>query len=194
VDVPSDGYPHKTTIDEFSIEPEIDYFAVPVFSDAIYRRIKVRNSSPGPLLAGKASLFVADDYIGQSNLEYVPTGDEFELLMGVENRLSVERELVGRDVDKVRLRDRRQIVYGYELLLKNLMSTEVIVEVQDRYPVSKHEEIKCKLVEATPEPTERSDLNLLTWEIPINENADSKIRFAFQVEYPRSMKVQGLYD
>jgi uncharacterized protein (TIGR02231 family) len=194
VDIPSDGAPHKTTISQFSLHPEIDYLTVPRHTDAVYRRVKATNDSPGPMLGGQVSLFVGDEYIGKTKLKYVPKGDEIELLLGVEERLTVERELSRREVDKVRLRDKRQLLFGYELLLKNLLEREVEDEVQDQFPVARHEEIKVKLVAASPDPDEHSDLNMLTWNIKIAPGNEQKIRFEFQVEHPRSVTVSGLID
>jgi len=194
VDIPSDGFPHKTTIGDFHLAPVIDYFAVPVHTDAIYRRVKATNDGHGPMLAGKAGLFVGDDYIGTSSLDYLAPGDEMELLLGVEDLITVERELVRRDVDKARLRDRRQLVFGYELTLKNLLSKEVEIEVEDHFPVSKHEDIKIKLLDISPEPEDQSELNLLTWQVKIGSGEELKIRFEFQVEHPRSLPISGISD
>lgn len=194
VDIPSDGAPHKTTISQFSLDPAIDYLTIPRHTDAVFRRAKAVNDGPGPMLGGQVSLFVGDEYIGKSQLKYIPKGDEIELLLGVEERLTIERELTRRDVDKVRLRDKRQFVFGYELKMKNLLAREVEVEVQDQYPVARHEEIKVKLVGASPNPDETSDLNKLTWNIRIAPGDEQKINFEFQVEHPRSMKVSGLTD
>jgi len=194
VDIPSDGAPHKTTISQFSLHPEIDYLTVPRHTDAVYRRVTATNDGPGPMLGGQVSLFVGDEYIGKNKLTYVPKGDEIELLLGVEERLTVERELSRREVDKVRLRDKRQLRFGYELQLKNLLDREVEVEVQDQFPVARHEEIKVKLVGASPDLDEHSDLNMLTWNIKIAPGNEQIIKFEFQVEHPRSMTVSGLID
>jgi len=128
-DIPSDGSPHKVTISQFQLKPELDYLTVPKHTDAVYRRVKATNTGSGPLLAGTASLFVEDEFIGSSRMLYISRGEELEFLLGVEERLTVERDLLRRDVDKVRLRDKRQLQYGYEVKLKNLLPTDVTVFV-----------------------------------------------------------------
>ena len=120
-DIPSDGSPHKTTLNQFSLPPNLDYLAIPKHTDAVFRRAKLTNDSPSPLLAGPANLFVGDEFIGKSKIEYTPTNGEVELLLGVEERITIERELVRRDVDKRLLRDNRQMRYGYEIKIKNLL-------------------------------------------------------------------------
>jgi uncharacterized protein (TIGR02231 family) len=194
VSIPSDGSPHKTVLFETRLPAKVDYIAVPKHTDAVFRRMKVTNAGVAPLLAGSAQLFVGERYIGTSRIDYVPAGDEIEMMLGVEERLAIERELVRRDVDKARLRDKRQIQYGYEITLKNLMSEPVNVEVHDQLPVSRHEEINVKLLSCSPEPAERDELNLMEWHLVLDVGDETKVRYQFQVEHPRAIKVTGLID
>jgi uncharacterized protein (TIGR02231 family) len=40
-DIPSDGSPHKTTINRFQLDPELEYLSVPKHTGAVFRRVKV---------------------------------------------------------------------------------------------------------------------------------------------------------
>lgn len=191
-DVPSDGSPHKTTLAQFSLSPTIDYVAAPKHTDAVYRRAKVVNSSPSPLLPGALNLFVADEYIGRNQLEFTAVNDELELLLGVEDRIQVSREMVRRDVDKKLLRDQRQLRYGFEMKLKNLLEMAVSVTVHDHIPVSRHEQVKVKLEKVSPAPSQHSELNLLEWELALSPNVEQTIRYEFLVESPRELQLMGL--
>lgn len=194
IDIPSDGSPHKTTIAQFNLDPQVDYLAIPRHTDAVYRRAKVNHPGPGPLLAGPAALFAEDEFIGRNALEYTAVGDEIELLLGVEERIDVERELILRDVDKRLLRDVRQLRYGYEIRLKNLLSVPAQVTVEDQYPVSRHEQIKVKLEKTSQTPAKQSDLGLLEWRITLASGEKQKIQFEYTVEHPRSLQVTGLIE
>jgi uncharacterized protein (TIGR02231 family) len=192
--IPSDGSPHKTVLFETRLPATVDYIAIPKHTDAVFRRMKANNAGVIPYLAGAVQLFVGDRYIGASHIDYIPAGDDIELMLGVEERLSVKRELVHRDVDKARLRDKRQIQYGYEITIKNLMSESVSVEVHDHMPVSRHEEIKIKLIDCSPEPAELDDLNLMEWHLVLDAGAEARVSYQYQVEHPRSIKLTGLID
>jgi uncharacterized protein (TIGR02231 family) len=193
-DIPSDGSPHKTTLQQFQLDPKLDYLCAPKHTDAVYRRATVTNSSDGPLLAGSASLFVGDEFIGRTNLEYTPAGGEIELLLGVEERVTVERELTKREVDKKMLRDVRRTRYGYELELQNLLNEAVKIEVHDQIPVARNEQIKVKLELTRPAPTEQSDLNLLEWHLTLPAGAKQQIAYEFVVEHPPALRITGLYE
>jgi len=194
IDIPGDGTPHKTTLGRHELEPQLDFLAVPRHTDAVYRRAKLSNATGAPLLPGPANLYVGDEYIGQNRLEYTPTGAEVELVLGVEERVTVKRELVRREVDKRLLRDTRQVAYGYEIKLENLRDAAARVTVQDQYPVSRHEQIKVRLDRVAPEPIEQSDLHILKWQIDLAPAEKRSIRYDYQIEHPRGLHVVGLLE
>lgn len=194
VDVPGDGTPKKLTIGQSDLPPQLDFLSVPRHTDAVYRRATLTNTTGAPMLPGPASLYVNDEYIGRNHLEYTPSGGEVKLTLGVEERITVKRELVRRDVDKRLLRDQRQLVYGYEIKLENLLATPARILVEDQYPVSRHDQIKVRLDQASPEPMERSDLHILKWQIDLAPAEKKVIRFEYQVEHPRGMVINGLVD
>jgi uncharacterized protein (TIGR02231 family) len=194
VDIPGDATPHKTVLGQYDLSPQLDFLAIPRHTDAVYRRAKLNNTTDAPLLAGVVNLYVGDEYIGQNRLDYTATGAEIELFLGVEERITVKRELVRREVDKRLLRDIRQVAYGYEITLENLLKSSARVAVQDQYPVSRHDQIKVRLDVAAPEPEEQSELHILKWQLDLAPAEKKKIRYEYQVEHPRAMRVAGLMD
>ncbi|MFN8374822.1 MAG: DUF4139 domain-containing protein [Anaerolineae bacterium] len=83
--------------------------------------------------------------------------------LGVDNRVRVKRELLKRDVGKNMLGNVRRTVFSYKITLTNLVPTSSKITVFDQLPVSRHENIKVKLLEAAPETSEQSELNILQW-------------------------------
>jgi len=194
VDIPGDGSPHKTMLAQFRLPPTLDYITIPYHTDAVFRRATVTNSSGSPLLPGSAALFVNEEYIGQTRLDYTPAAAELELHLGVEERITVERELTRRDVDKRLLRDNRQMRFGYKINLKNLRSETVTITVHDQIPVARHEQIKVKLEEAIPQPGDQSELNLLEWRLQLDPNQEKAINYTYLVEHPRTLEIMGLRE
>ena len=139
-------------------------------------------------------MFAGDEYIGNNRIDYTAPSAEIELLLGVEERIVVERELVRRDVDKKLLRDQRQIRYGYKIELENLLPFSAEISVEDQIPVSKHEEIKVKLDSANPQPAETSDLNIMKWQLRLDSGTKRTINYEFSIQHPRSIELQGIAE
>ena len=112
VSVPSDGSPHKVTVTTLDLSPRFDYLSVPKLAEAVYRRATLTNQSDFLLLDGPASLFVEGDFVGTLPLKRIAPREEFELTLGVDDRVTVKRELKTRDVDKKIIGDRRRAAHG----------------------------------------------------------------------------------
>lgn len=192
VTVPADGTSRKVSVAHFNLTPELDYVSAPKLVEAAYRHASVTNESPHTLLPGPVNLFVGDEFIGATELELTAPQGEFELYLGIADRLQVARELKKREVDKRLLADRRRLRYGYEITVENLLPTAAKLTLHDQIPVPRHEEIKVKLESAEPKPTEHTDLNLLRWELSLSPGEKRAVRFEFTVEHPRSMSLLGL--
>ncbi|MGH2521822.1 MAG: mucoidy inhibitor MuiA family protein [Anaerolineales bacterium] len=192
-EIPGNNDPRKVTIAAFGLEPDLDYVTAPRREQVCYRRATVKNTSFYSFLPGSAQLFEGDDYLGATRLEFIAPGQEFELALGADERLRVERKLAARDVDKAFLiGDRRRIRYAYTIEVENLRDRPQTVYVRDQIPVSRDEQIKVKLDSADPKPARHTDLNQLEWKLTLDPSARQTIRFDFSVDFPRAMDVIGL--
>jgi uncharacterized protein (TIGR02231 family) len=125
-------------------------------------------------------------------VKLIAPNEEFELNLGVDDRVFVERKLMARDVDKRLIGDRRRVRVGFETELRNLHTSPVNLELHDQLPVSRHEQIKVKLESADPKPDEQSELNELTWKFTLAPNERRFVRFDFSVEHPTAFTVTGM--
>jgi uncharacterized protein (TIGR02231 family) len=192
VTVPPDGEPHKVSVADFILPPELDYVSAPRLVEAAYRRAKVINDSPHTMLPGAANLFAGDEFIGNTRLELTAAGGEILLYLGADDRITVEREMVRREVDKRLIGGKRRVRYGFEIHLENLLPQGVRLEVHDQFPVPRHEEIKVRLEKAAPEPDERAEMNMLMWGLELGAAEKITLRYDFSVEYPGDMTLHGL--
>jgi uncharacterized protein (TIGR02231 family) len=191
-DIPGNNEPRKVTVAAFPLKPELDYVTAPRLQAACYRRATVRNESAYTLLPGAAQLFEGDDYLGATRLAFTAPGQEVELFLGADERLRVERELAGRDVDKSLIGDRRRIHYAYTIEAENLRDAPQSLLVRDQLPVARDEQIKVRLDNCDPKPAEHDEMNRMEWKLTLKASAKTTIRFEFTVEFPRAWDVQGL--
>jgi uncharacterized protein (TIGR02231 family) len=190
--VPSDNSAHKVNIAVISLPPKLDYLSVPKLAEAVHRRATITNRSAYLLLPGQANLFVDGDFIGTLVIERVAPNEEFDLALGVDDRVVVTRELKAREVDKKIIGDRRRLRVAYEIEVRNLRDTAISLDLRDQLPVSRHEQIKVKLETADPKPSELTELNELIWKLSLAANAKQICRFEFTIEHPTALQVTGL--
>jgi len=190
--IPSDGSPHKTMVNNLDLQAALDYVTVPKIAEEAYLRAKITNTTESILLPGPANIFHEDEFVGTTTLETVVPTEEFEVQLGVDDRVKVERKLAQRDTSKALIGNTRRTLYGYKITITNLLTRPAKVTVYDQLPVSRNEQIKSKLLEVAPSPAEQSDLNILKWELNLTPQQKQEIAFTFQIEQPRDVKVIGI--
>jgi uncharacterized protein (TIGR02231 family) len=189
--VPGDGDPHKTLVAQFDANAKLDYLTVPVLAAEAYLRATVTNGQL-LLLPGQARIFHGPQFAGETHLESVAPGEEFEVQLGVDDQIKVERELRRRTTSKAVLGSTRTIDIAYEITVENHRDRKVTVSVHDHLPVSTDGDIKVKPRETSPAPDSTDDLGELTWTLALPPGESAAIRHRFTVEHPAQATIAGL--
>jgi uncharacterized protein (TIGR02231 family) len=190
--VPADGEPYKTMVARFELDAALDHLAVPVLAPEAYARATVTNTSSLLLLPGPARVFHGSRFVGETALETVAAGEEFELQLGVDDQIRVERQLRRRSTSKAMLGGTRTIDVAYEITVENHRQNQARVSVHDHVPVSQDGEIKVRLRETSPNPAGQTDLGELTWDLVLDAGQTAAIRYRFTVEHPAQVTITGL--
>ena len=189
--VPGDGGPHKTLVASFDADAVLDYLTVPVLAPEAYLRATVTNGAL-LLLPGRARIFHGAQFVGETHLDTVAPGEEFEVQLGVDDQIKVERKLRRRSTGKTLLGGTRTIDIGYEITVENHRDRDATVSVHDHIPVSTDGDIKVRARESSPPPAETDDLGELTWNLVLTPRESATIRHRFTVEHPPQVAVTGL--
>jgi uncharacterized protein (TIGR02231 family) len=190
--IPADGSPHKIFLGSQDLPAPLDWIAAPKVEAYVYRRAQVQNISPAILLPGRGSIFYGDTFIGTTVVPETPPKAGFEVYLGVDEQLKVERELTERTVDKGGIIGQvRRMQFGYRIVVHSYRAERVPLTVLDQMPVSRHESVKVKLLRSDP-PIEPGEMGELRWELSLAADEAREIAFAFQVEMPLEGEVVGL--
>jgi uncharacterized protein (TIGR02231 family) len=197
-DVPSDGSPHTLGIGDYDLSCKLEYVAEPVVAEGAHLRAATTNSTGQVLLPGELHVFHAggagDEYVGATQLELTAENAELMLYLGVDDNVTVKRELIERDTDKGILLQSgiRKVTVGYRVTLANRTQAAQRVILKDRLPIPRHERIKVRTLDVRPQPSEKTRLEQLTWDLQLPPGEERKIEWRFVVEAPHDLEVVGL--
>lgn len=197
-DIPSDGQPHVVGLGAGDQPVELEYVTMPAVESGAHLRAQTQNTTGGPLLAGPLYLFYesagAVEYVGETELELTAAGAPLKLYLGLNDNITVKRELVQRDTDRgnVLQGGNRRTTVAYRTTVTNRTGQEQRVIVLDRLPLSRHERIKVKLLEMQPTATEQTPLEQLRWELRLAPGEERRIEWRALIESPADMDVVGL--
>jgi len=191
--VPSDGAPHKVTVAFADLPARLTYESVPRLLPHAFTRAEALNASPLVLLPGEASVFHDGRFVGAVELpEVVAPEQEFTLYLGVDDGIAVERELTRRAVDKTLIGGARRTSLSYRITVRNNHAHGAHVTVRDQTPVSRHEQLKARVLRVEPGPAEQTDLGALRWELNVPPGGTEQLNVDLVVEHPTGQTVTGL--
>lgn len=184
--------PCVVSMTQYNIPSDISYVSLPQHSNAPYLQVSAIHSADGlPLLPGPAHLFRGAGYIGQRSLDYIAPGQSFQLMLGLDPRLQVQRQRVERQVESG---ERCRIRLAYRLTLHNPLSQSVQVRVVEQIPVSRSQEIQVALDHADPatDADPATETGFCRWSLTLPPQSDHHIYYRYTVEHPCDVPVQGL--
>ncbi len=193
----SDGQAKKSSIQSFSLPANLVHQTVPKLSPYAYLRAKVKNTSEGLLLPGSIQVFLQGAYIGNSWMKTVGTDEEFDLFLGVNEKIRVTQKLLSRKESislipglkgKV-----KTIEYNYLTTIENYDGKEASVFLLDHVPMPQHSDIQMEF-NANPGSTRSFDdkPGVFEWAFKIPAGQKQTVKLYFKIKHPEDLRIQGL--
>ncbi len=192
-DIPSGDDPHKIGIAVVPLAAELSFQSTPKVLPAAFVRADVTNGSDYPLLAGPMAVFLDDTFVANGRVKAVMPGEKFNLTLGVDDGIRVERKLINRLTEDLGLIS-KEIRVNYEFLITvtNNKRVPAVILVKDQVPVSRHEKIEVLQVEPTADAVKPDAQGILGWKLDLKPGEKREIRLKFSVTYPTDLAVTGL--
>ncbi len=177
------------------------YEVVPAKAREGFLKVKVGNSTQLPWLAGEAQIFLENEFMGKAQIPFTPRGKEETVALGLESRITSQKELVKKYEDTSGLfGGNRRIVYTYKLTIENQLPSQAAITVVDNIPVSRNEKIKAEVQGLSvpyikdEEYEKSSDYahGLRKWKLEVPAHGKKEITYEVVVSFDKDASVQGL--
>ncbi|EOA4969153.1 mucoidy inhibitor MuiA [Pseudomonas aeruginosa] len=189
----SDGSAQKVTIARLEMPAKLRYLAAPALRETAYLEAETRNDSDYPLLPGTLNTFLGNSFVASGHLRGVMPGESFELALGADEGIGIERKLVKRYTDSSGLiGNRTRVNYEFRIDVRNNHKNAERVQFEDQLPVSRNEQIQVTLLEPKAQEIKREDDGKLKWDWTLQPGEKRSAALKFSVEYPKDLAVSGL--
>ena len=186
--VHSDNKEHIILMKNMSIPATYKYHAVPKLDPAAFLMARITDYGKYNLLAGDASIFFGDTYIGQVKINPNIVSDTLLISLGREERIVVKRVRVTNKSSNKALSGIQKEIFEYETTIRNNKSVPIEIEILDQIPLTRRKEIVVKMLDR-----DGGDYNetfgKLIWNYKVKPNESKKIRLSYSVEYPEGTNV-----
>ncbi|MDJ0365648.1 DUF4139 domain-containing protein [Hymenobacter sp. H14-R3] len=182
------GKRRELTLPAVRLAASPEYLAIPRLSENVFLQAKVAGWE-GLQLPSEANVYHQGAYVGTTELNDRAYNDSLEVALGHDDQLVVGRAKLEDFSGNVPFSDKRRVRLTYELNVRNRHPEAVRLRILDQVPVSEEKEISVKVLETSgAQLDERS--GKLTWVLPLVSGASQRLRFSFQVDYPKDKKVE----
>jgi len=193
VDVPSDNAPHQETVAQLSFAADLSYEATPKVTPAAFLSAAVTNSSDYPILAGPIAVFLDEIFVANSRTKTVMPTEKFNLALGVDEGIAVERKLLNRFTeDQGLITKQKRVTYDFLIKVANHRRDAVKLVLHDQIPVSRQEKIEVAQLEPSADKVKPDAQGLLTWTLELAPGEKQEIPLKFSVTYPTDVPISGL--
>jgi len=194
--IPSEYGGKKVSIETLTLKGDYEYYCVPSLSYFVYLKTVITNNANFPLLSGDARVFLDGNFVHSTVIPMVVPKEEFDLYLGIDDKIKVKRELVGKFTDEAGiLSSKDKLSYSFKITVENFRKNGQKITVLDQYPVSRNDQIKVKMTAVSPE-TSSGELDvskgLLRWIFDLEPDRRREINFAYEIKYPGDYEILGL--
>jgi uncharacterized protein (TIGR02231 family) len=182
----SDGRPVRVLLTSTRMSGTPRLIAAPEVSLNATRTAHLENTADQPILPGTVALFANGAFVGNTEVDFVAAGEDFDLFAGLADEIKITRDL---DRSRSRInRGRRttEIRVAYVVEVENLVDRPARLDLADRIPVSHTKEIKVTDVEISP-PVQPDADGLLLWKLDLVAKSTTRITISYAVEYPTDL-------
>ncbi len=199
VSIPSGSSREKVMISEKQLAGKLNYKAYPRISPYMYFNVLVENHLDIPLLPGNVNIFLDGGFTGNTYLNYIPPGEDFDISLGIAENVKVKRELLKKFRDETLISNipSSKVVtkYEYKITVENFQEIESSCQIFESIPVPEDDRIQVNLEKVTKDPEERdwnSKRGVWMWELLLGPQEKTEIYITYSIIHPRDMQIIGL--
>jgi uncharacterized protein (TIGR02231 family) len=184
--VRSDGNAVRVPIGKAELAAVHKIVAAPEVSLNAARIVNLKNTGNQPLLPGRTALFHDGAFLGQTDIDFVSSGEAFDVLFAIADQIKLEKTLDRRASQLDRGRKSTRMKVAFDIVVENLSAESVSLELTDRVPVSDDDAIEVERIDIEP-AAKPDNKGLVKWAVALNPNEKRAYRIAYTIEYPREI-------
>ena len=188
------GETRRVQVDQTDLDTPLLVRVVPRRELTAYLLAKIElPATATPLLPGQVSLFRDGVYVGTGALPMLAPGENHELGFGADDRVKVKRIVTdNKKGESGILTTSSNEDRSFLIKVQNLHRQPMQMQVIDRVPVSKQQDIKVDVTtRVTPTKKEFEERRgVYVWEFQAAPSEEKQIAFGYRVTWPADKQVQ----
>ena len=166
------------------------YMSVPKLDPHAYLISRIPNWNNLNLLAGNASVYFEDAYVGETFLNTMQFDDTLQVSLGKDQNIFVERIKVKEFNTHKLLSGFQTASLNFNIKILNNKKTAIDITIEDQAPISKNKSIEVKL--SSLDGKYDIETGKLIWKLKLNPSEQKVFSFGYELKYPKNKMISGL--
>lgn len=184
----SDGKPYVVDVTSYTLPATYMHYAVPKQDADAFLMAKVVGWNTLNLVSGKASVYFAGAYLGQSFINTASVDDTLSLSLGRDKRVALSRKKQSELSKRQLLGNNEKETFYFETTVRNNRDKEINVLLEDQLPISSDGQIEVAMLEISGAVLEKNT-GKLSWNIKLAPGESKTVTLGYSIKTPKSMQV-----
>lgn len=186
--IPSDGKAYAVQINKFELDADYTYYAAPKLLESAFLLAQITGWEQYNLLAGSASIFFEGTYVGSSSINPKNANDTLNLSLGRDESIVVSRTKIKDFESRKILGVNKKEEFGYEIQIRNTKNADILILVEDQFPISQNKEIQIEQIEKSGAQI-NATTGKLRWKFELKSLEEKKLEMKYSVKYPKDKQI-----
>lgn len=183
----------RVTILKETLTSEPSYITVPKLNKYAFLEATINNTLEYPILAGGASVFINDSFVGYAAISEKLPGEELTMPLGIDESIKVERKLLKKEKAKKGITNSKErILYTFNIEVENLKSQAMEIKILDQLPISRNKDIVVKLKNIDNKFDKIDENGIMEWTKKLDKKGKFSVTYSFYIEYPKGTNISGI--
>lgn len=190
--IAADGKMHKVLINQKEVPMIMEFAAVPKVCTDAFLMAKVTGWEDMNIIPGNARLYFDGGYVGEMYLDASTTADTLNINLGRDKTIAITRKKIKENYKEKLFADDKIETRTIEIVVRNTKNIPVEILLEDQIPITTGtNDIRVDLLESDGAVLDEST-GKLTWKVKLKVKDSQKIKFTYQIRYPKGKTIAGL--
>ena len=186
VDIPSDGVARRIPLLGLELPVRFEHRVPSAVQPGAWLYALLQQDGQAPLLSGEARVFQSGDLLGNTTLPMSARGATFEVPLGKDEQVRVERKVEELADRSGPLAGGESLTRAVTLTVRNLRPDAVRAVITDRVPVTWQDGMKVVVTQEPDPPATVGTDGLIRWTVDLAPGADVALTFSYLIRHPRN--------
>jgi len=185
----SDRKPYTVDVTEHKLAAKYEYYAAPVMDNDAFLTAKVTGWNQLNLVSGKASVYFAGTYLGQSMINTNSTEDTLTLSLGRDNLIAINRTKESELSKRQFIGNNEKETFFFRTTVRNNHDRQIAIIVEDQIPISTKGDVMVDALDRGDGKLEERT-GKITWTFTLQPGESKVIPLGYSVKSPKGSGIK----